>query len=175
MKKILFVFLVIFVVIFAFISRIFAADNVQTVPFHFPSITQKLDNGIMFKSVLIGVSRQMSIESSGTTYQVVWGVEGYSLAGIPVCGLYTHVGWTGDGHYLTTPYWVYHSSWQIIPNNVDQISDQWLYYNAGYCGTGESITQGRIGIGTYGIDLYYYTKILHTTVYWYGNWWPYVE
>lgn len=170
MKKVLLVFLAIFVVIFAFNDNAAASDAVQKIPpNHFSSVTQKLENGVIFKSVLIGVSNPKSIESSGTTWTVNWGIEGYSAVGIKVCGLYTNVRWTGNGSYLTTPNWIYHSSWSIFPNTVDSISDQWLYYNTGYHGTGEALTQGRFGIGVNGWDLLYYTKRLFTEVYWYGN------
>jgi hypothetical protein len=170
MKKVLFVFLAIFVVILAFNGKVSAADTVQTIPPHFSSVTQKLENGIMFKSVLIGFSPQMSIESSGTMWEIYRGLEGYSPAGLPVCGLYTDVSWTGNGSYLTTPNWVYH-----FPNTVDSISDQWLYYNTGYRGTGEALTQGRFGIGIGSYNLYYYTRLLFTDVYWYGNYYPHYQ
>lgn len=157
------------------IPAVSAADTVGIASPRFSSVTQILDNGIMFKSVLVQSAPQMSIQSSGTPWTVNWGVEGYSLLGIKVSGLYTNVGWTQDGSSLATPNWVYHTSWTVFPNVIDQVSDQWLYYTLGYHGTGEALTQGRFGIGINGWDLLYYTKSLFTDVYWYGNYYAHVQ
>jgi len=179
MKKTILVICVvaIFITTLAFSGKACAADSSnKTIPFHFSSVVQKLKDGIMFKSVLIKqIVSHSSVKSSGRTWQVMWGVNGYSAVGIKVCGLYTHVGWTGNGSYLTSPHWVYHSSWSVFPNTVDQISDRWLYYNEGYHGTGEALTTGRCGINIDGWEILHHTELLFTDVYWYGNWHPHLN
>lgn len=184
MKKIIIVLLVLTALFFTVKPSVRADSKTENLNLlrppvhHFVPKTQILKDGIMFKSVMISSSGQdKSVESTYFNHQVEWGVEGYSLVGLRVCGLYTTVKWTGNENDLLSPKWVGSSSWSIFPNTVDEISNSWLYYVTGFHGTGEALTKGRFGIGIptpWGsINIVHTDKSLFTDVYWDGRYYTY--